>query len=301
MSGEKQSKLLSKKMSGHNIASNHRNIAMQQPTLGQRILALRQEKGFTQEELVAECNISVRTIQRIEAGEVTPRSYTVKTILSVLGEDYESFAESKMESGLKKAFFLKIEDDKHATFLTKHLKIAWISGIVYFILGFAEFPADAARLVGDSTLFPTYLYIILKVAVLASIVLFLRGFILTGNLLQNYLLKIVVFILLAFQIAYYGLDIASLYISALNHEAILMIESISLGIVGILMGIAVLRFQKTLGTTATLTGVIEIITYACFALIVTAIVGAVLLIPTIILEIILLYKVAELVQQKLNP
>ena len=47
--------------------------------------------------------------------------------------------------------------------------------------------------------------------------------------------------------------------------------------------------------------VIEIITYACFALIVTAIVGAVLLIPTIILEIILLYKVAELVQQKLNP
>ena len=90
-------------MSGHNIASNHRNIAMQQPTLGQRILALRQEKGFTQEELVAECNISVRTIQRIEAGEVTPRSYTVKTILSVLGEDYESFAESKMESGLKKS------------------------------------------------------------------------------------------------------------------------------------------------------------------------------------------------------
>ncbi|WP_272852786.1 helix-turn-helix domain-containing protein [Altibacter sp. HG106] len=273
---------------------------MQQPTLGQRILALRQEKGLTQEELVAQCNISVRTIQRIEAGEVTPRSYTVKTILSVLGEDYESFAESNMESGLKKAFFLKIDDDKHATFLTRNLKIAWISGIVYLILGFVELPADTSRILGEGALFPNFVYILIKVCVLASIIVFLRGFILTGNILQNYLLKIVVFILLAFHTAYYALDIASLYIPALTHEAILMIESVSIGIVGILMGIAVLRLHKILGTTATLTGIFEILTYACFALVFTAIAGAVLLIPTLILEIILLYKVADLVQQKMH-
>jgi transcriptional regulator with XRE-family HTH domain len=41
---------------------------MKQPELGQKILKLRKQKGFTQEELVAQCNINVRTIQRIEAG-----------------------------------------------------------------------------------------------------------------------------------------------------------------------------------------------------------------------------------------
>jgi transcriptional regulator with XRE-family HTH domain len=78
---------------------------MQQPALGQRLLSLRQEKGLTQEELVAQCNISVRAIQRIEAGEVVPRTYTIKTILAALGEDFENFTESNLENGLKKAFF----------------------------------------------------------------------------------------------------------------------------------------------------------------------------------------------------
>ncbi|MDG2073883.1 MAG: helix-turn-helix transcriptional regulator [Polaribacter sp.] len=61
---------------------------MKQPELGKRISELRKEKGLTQEELVEKCNINVRTIQRIEAGEVNPRSYTIKTILNVLDVDY---------------------------------------------------------------------------------------------------------------------------------------------------------------------------------------------------------------------
>ena len=60
---------------------------MQQPNLGKKIAKLRKAKGLTQEELVEKCNLSVRTLQRIEAGEVTPRSYTIKLIFSVLGHD----------------------------------------------------------------------------------------------------------------------------------------------------------------------------------------------------------------------
>lgn len=273
---------------------------MKQPALGQHILALRQEKGLTQEELVAQCNISVRTIQRIEAGEVVPRSYTVKTILSALGEDYESFTETNVESGLKKVFFLKIDDTKHATFLTTHLKIAWIAGIVYFILGFAEVPADMYRMFERGALYPDYIYIPLKIVILASIILFLRGFILTGNILNNYLLKIVVFLMLIFNIAYYALDIAALYYEPLTDNAIIILESISFGIVGVLMGIAMLRLQKALGTIATVTALFEIATYACFTLVFTAIGGAILLIPTIILEIIVLYKVTQLVKEKMT-
>lgn len=67
----------------------NKNIhTMKQPELGKRISELRKEKGLTQEELVEKCNINVRTIQRIEAGEVNPRSYTIKTILNVLDVDY---------------------------------------------------------------------------------------------------------------------------------------------------------------------------------------------------------------------
>lgn len=57
---------------------------MKQPELGRKIAELRKAKGLTQEELVEQCRVSVRTLQRIESGEVTPRSFTVRTILAAL-------------------------------------------------------------------------------------------------------------------------------------------------------------------------------------------------------------------------
>lgn len=62
---------------------------MNQPDLGKKIAELRKAKGFTQEELVEKCNLNVRTLQRIESGEVSPRSYTIKTIFSAL--DYQIY------------------------------------------------------------------------------------------------------------------------------------------------------------------------------------------------------------------
>lgn len=50
---------------------------MKQQELGTKLAELRKAKGLTQEDLVAKCNINVRTLQRIEAGEVIPRSYTL--------------------------------------------------------------------------------------------------------------------------------------------------------------------------------------------------------------------------------
>ncbi len=58
---------------------------MNQPELGKKIAELRKAKGLTQDELVEQCNISVRTLQRIESGEVMPRSYTLRIIFSALG------------------------------------------------------------------------------------------------------------------------------------------------------------------------------------------------------------------------
>jgi transcriptional regulator with XRE-family HTH domain len=71
---------------------------MKQPKLGEKISQLRKQKGLTQEELIEKCNISVRTIQRIESGEVTPRSYTLKTILHVLDYDLSQIQDEDDQS-----------------------------------------------------------------------------------------------------------------------------------------------------------------------------------------------------------
>ena len=106
-------------------------LIMKQPELGQKILELRKQKGFTQEELVEQCNINVRTIQRIEAGDVSPRSYTVKAILEVLGFNYEEIFEETYSPG-KFDSFLGINKDK----IYEQLNTAMIFGIIYFIMGF---------------------------------------------------------------------------------------------------------------------------------------------------------------------
>ena len=69
---------------------------MTQPNLGKKIADLRKAKGLTQDELVEKCNISVRTLQRIESGEGTPRSYTLKIIFEAL--DYSQVDSIEMES-----------------------------------------------------------------------------------------------------------------------------------------------------------------------------------------------------------
>ena len=110
------------------------------------ILALRKQKGFTQEELVEKCNINVRTIQRIEAGDVSPRSYTITAILEVLGVDY--FEEEQKES---------------VTFTAKEKKIlslAWIFGVVHFFIGFIETAADFYQFTDAISLLNNSVYIV---------------------------------------------------------------------------------------------------------------------------------------------
>jgi transcriptional regulator with XRE-family HTH domain len=71
---------------------------MKQPDLGRALAGIRRSKGLTQTELSEECNITVKTIQRIESGRVTPRSYTVKTISRALGVDFSAFSENSYET-----------------------------------------------------------------------------------------------------------------------------------------------------------------------------------------------------------
>lgn len=62
---------------------------------GKKIKELRIKKGMTQEELADMTELSARTIQRIEKGEVDPRSYTLQMIAKALEVDYSLFLENE--------------------------------------------------------------------------------------------------------------------------------------------------------------------------------------------------------------
>ena len=61
---------------------------MKQPDLGITIAELRVQKGFTQEKLAEYCEVSSRTIQRIENGEVEPRAFTLNNLSNILEFDF---------------------------------------------------------------------------------------------------------------------------------------------------------------------------------------------------------------------
>jgi uncharacterized Tic20 family protein len=61
---------------------------MNQPDLGLKVAELRQQKGLTQEKLAEYCEVSTRTIQRIENGEVEPRSFTRNSLSNILEFDF---------------------------------------------------------------------------------------------------------------------------------------------------------------------------------------------------------------------
>jgi uncharacterized Tic20 family protein len=61
---------------------------MNQPDLGLKITELRQQKGLTQEKLAEYCEVSTRTIQRIESGEVEPRAFTRNSLSNILEFDF---------------------------------------------------------------------------------------------------------------------------------------------------------------------------------------------------------------------
>ena len=61
---------------------------MENLNFGKKLIEIRNAKGLTQEEVAEKCKISVRTIQRIESGNVKPRAFTIKLISGVLDFDF---------------------------------------------------------------------------------------------------------------------------------------------------------------------------------------------------------------------
>ena len=295
---------------------------MKQPELGIKIAELRKSKGLTQEELVDRCNISVRTLQRIEAGEVTPRAYTVKTILGVLDYDFSeiySRKDNKLDSfarWLKNLIFIDIDPYPSTDFTLRQLNLAMIFGILYFIQFFFHGAIEHFRLIEEGILFnktePSKyfqflrdrigfnygIYISIKLVGLITFVYFQRGFILIGGIVNNYLLRIISFILICFTLLLTIYDITSLFYDSLERHFILGGTALAFGVIGIIYGISLNRLHKSVGIIAKYAGILEIIAGCFFLTIVLAFFNFAVFIPARILEIIIIFKMIELIKTK---
>ncbi|MEL7585608.1 MAG: helix-turn-helix transcriptional regulator [Prolixibacteraceae bacterium] len=276
---------------------------MKQPELGRKISELRKAKGWTQEELVERCNISVRTIQRIETGEVMPRVYTVKTILAALDYDLNKISDDQdiLDSFMnwwKRLLLVDIDIDKPSEYVIRQLNGAWLFGVLYFILGFLEGAAEYFRYQDNELIYGSTFYVIMKLAVLISSVYFQRGFILLGGLFRNYLLKIVSVISIGCSILLIAYDIASIFYDSAERHFILGAAALTFGGIGIIYGLSLKRLEYSIGTIVKYAAFFEILAGCFFLTIVLSFISFILLIPAGLFEIIILYKAVIIIKEK---
>lgn len=55
--------------------------------IAEQVRETRKKRGWTQSELADHCLLDIRTIQRIESGKVSPRSFTLRLINEALGNE----------------------------------------------------------------------------------------------------------------------------------------------------------------------------------------------------------------------
>ena len=259
---------------------------MQQPELGRALITLRKEKNLTQEELVEKSHVSVRTIQRIEAGEVMPRISTVKILLNALGEDYESFSTKTQNTVATKNE--SPNDNRKTTML-----IAVFAGAIYLVVEIILGALDVAWFVqdGDWAWWTNMIYIGLTIMMVLSYFLFIRGFLLLAKIFENGLLKIGGYLLMAGAVGLAALDISSL--SSDDVESLWISYSaacVVLGALSIIFGIALLRLQDSMGELSRFAGVLEILIGCAMITVILFFVGFVVMVPAVIIEILLLYR-----------
>ncbi|MBW4889268.1 helix-turn-helix domain-containing protein [Mucilaginibacter sp. HMF5004] len=142
---------------------------MDQPEIGTKIAELRDAKGITQKELAGLCKIDIRTIQRIEAGDVLPRKYTMKLLSKALDYSFTVTGAVQIETN---------------TISLKSLKMTFIAGLVYSV--------NAILVVIDLTShhFKQPLRLTTYTVHILSGVLFFYGFYKLGHYLKNQVLAV---------------------------------------------------------------------------------------------------------------
>ncbi len=257
---------------------------MQQPELGQQLLTLRKQKNLTQEELVEKSHVSVRTIQRIEAGEVIPRLSTIKILWHALGEDYKP--ETKSVPDMSTNTFENTRQQQH-------LLMAVIAGALYLAFEITLTAMDFSMFNDSHPLRPTtqIAYIALTAGMAFCYALFAYGFVLLGRLFENKLLPVAA-VLMAVVVAATGvLDVSMLGTQRWEQLTVAYaIAAVVVGVCSLVFGIALLQLQDGMGGLAKVAGVLEMVLGCALITVVLFLVAFVAMIPATVVEILLLYR-----------
>lgn len=270
---------------------------MQQPELGRRLTALRKEKNLTQEELVEKSHVSVRTIQRIEAGEVLPRTITVKILLEALGESYESFLTKQNQ-------VMETQKSTLPHLSRNALLLAVLGGAVYLVSETILGTMDIAWFTDnrDWGFRMNAIYASLTAVMVISFVLFARGFIALSTVFENSLLKVASYLMMIATLAKGILDVSTL--GAENMESVWFpyaVISVLMGAVGIVFGVSLLRLQDSMGELSRIAGILEIVMGCLLVTVILFFVTYIILVPAVVIEIIVLYRGYEYLSKSPEP
>ena len=259
---------------------------MQQPELGRRLAALRKEKNLTQEELVEKSHVSVRTIQRIEAGEVLPRMSTVKILWEALGESYESFS-------TKSTRVMETQKSVLPNANRNTVLVGALAGAVYLVFQIILGAMDIAWITGDRgwEFTMTAIYMGLTVVMVISYALFARGFIALSTVFENTLLKVVAYILIIATAGLGILDVTSL--AAEDIQSLWLpyaVAAVLFGALSIVFGVSLIRLQDGMGELARIAGILEIVIGCMLVTVVLFVISYVIMIPAVVVEILVLYR-----------
>lgn len=257
---------------------------MQQPELGRQLTALRKKRNLTQEELVEKSHVSVRTIQRIESGEVMPRLSTVKILVNALGESYELFL-AKPTQDMKQQ---KSPNVNRTTVL-----VASLAGAVYLVSEIILGVMDLTRFTShdDWGYWMNTIYTGITVMMVTSFTLFARGFIVLSKVFENFLLEVMAYILITAMAGKGILDVSSLSVKEFESLWIpYSVAALLFGSISIVFGVSLIRLQDSMGELARIAGILEIVMGCLLVTVVLFFITYVILIPATIVEILILYR-----------
>ena len=111
------------------------------------IKELRTKKGFTQQQLADETGMTLRTIQRIENGEVKPSLYSLNNLSRVLEADLSGLIQTSENKPYEFNFTIKITDmNQFLTDLKILVKNHWkvivlIISIIWLVSNYTDIKA----------------------------------------------------------------------------------------------------------------------------------------------------------------
>lgn len=267
---------------------NKNVFTMKQPELGKKILELRKQKGLTQEELVEQCNINVRTIQRIEAGEVSPRLYTIKTILEVLGQKPDDFFTETNESDND----LNFEVDEKKTVFRSSIAASFLAAFLLIYIFIESFLWLNHSHIFTKFIFRSFVNIIMIVAVFY----YLESYRIVGLKLGIVSMKIVTKTYFIIEVFAASLTIFLTLIEKNQTSLFILLTiliTITFGVAELVLGISIQKLKSHFGTFPQLIGIGKMINGICLILVILSPISLVITVPIFIAEAVFFYQISE--------